>query len=100
MLDPASGPFLFDTSAESWLSRTAGPPANDWFRRHLTLHPVHISTVPYLTERPKVCGPGGLKYARGVGEARLATAWRNRACVPPVDTAIAIVAGAIMSLLP
>jgi hypothetical protein len=32
MLDPASGPFLFDTSAESWLARPGNPGATDWMR--------------------------------------------------------------------
>jgi hypothetical protein len=41
MVDPASGPFLFDTSAESWLGRTGDPGATDWMRAHLSRHEVH-----------------------------------------------------------
>jgi predicted nucleic acid-binding protein len=45
VLDPASGPFLFDTSAESWFARQKEAPAQDWWMRYLQSHPVHISAV-------------------------------------------------------
>jgi len=45
MLEPASGPFLFDTSAESWLARSHDPAVRDWFREYLSLHPLHVSAV-------------------------------------------------------
>jgi predicted nucleic acid-binding protein len=45
VLDPASGPFLFDTSAESWFARQKDAPAQEWWLRYLESHPVHISAV-------------------------------------------------------
>ena len=45
MLDPASGPFLFDTSAESWFARQKEGSAQDWWMRYLGSHPVHVSAV-------------------------------------------------------
>lgn len=45
MLDPGSGPFLFDTSAESWFARQKAGPELDWWMRYLENHPVHISAV-------------------------------------------------------
>jgi hypothetical protein len=41
MVDPGSGPFLFDTSAESWLARTTGT----WMREYMSRHQVHISAM-------------------------------------------------------
>jgi len=45
MLSLASGPFLFDTSAESWLTRSHDPAVRGWFREYLSLYPVHISAL-------------------------------------------------------
>jgi predicted nucleic acid-binding protein len=67
------GPFLFDTSAESWFARTADPQALDWLRRYLSRHQVRISAVTVLN---------------GLGRV-----W-------PLDAAAALVAGEIMALLP
>ena len=36
MINPAWGPFLFDTSAESWLARTSRSPELDWIREYLS----------------------------------------------------------------
>ncbi|MBI5083783.1 MAG: hypothetical protein HZB13_04200, partial [Acidobacteria bacterium] len=48
MVDPASGPFLFDTSAEGWLARQQSGVAAEWFRRYLAFHPVHVSAATVL----------------------------------------------------
>ena len=48
MVDPASGPFLFDTSAESWLARAGDLGATDWTRAYLSRHEVHVSAVTVL----------------------------------------------------
>ena len=45
MVDPAWGPFLFDTSAESWLARSRDSALRDWFRGYLSLHEMHVSAV-------------------------------------------------------
>ena len=35
MIDPSSGPFLFDTSAESWLARPQESQIRNWFGEYL-----------------------------------------------------------------
>lgn len=48
MVDSASGPFLFDTSAESWFARGEHSGAIDWMRAYLVRHDVHVSAVTVL----------------------------------------------------
>jgi hypothetical protein len=48
MLNPDSGPFLFDTSAESWLARADASDVRDWMRGYLSQHQVHVSAVTVL----------------------------------------------------
>src|SRR5258708_3627929 len=48
MLDPATGPFLFDTSAESWLTRSRDPAVQTWLKNYLARHPVHVSSITVL----------------------------------------------------
>lgn len=45
VLNPAAGPFLFDTSAESWFARQIDAPAQDGWMRYLESHPVPLSAV-------------------------------------------------------
>lgn len=48
MVNPASGPFLFDTRAESWLASAARSEALDWMREYLSHHEMHISAVTVM----------------------------------------------------
>ena len=48
MIDPASGPFLFDASAESWLARSRDPAVHDWLGRYLRHHEVNVSVVTII----------------------------------------------------
>lgn len=48
MITPQSGPFLFDTSAESWLARNSDVRVRAWWREYLSRFPVHISAVTVL----------------------------------------------------
>lgn len=102
MIHPAWGPFLFDTSAESWLARTPLAPAQEWLLRYAALFPVHISAVTVMErtrgyallwrresgERRRQIESARIEYLRTLGQV-----W-------PVDTAVALVAGEIMALLP
>jgi predicted nucleic acid-binding protein len=63
MVDPASGPFLFDTSAEGWLGRNSSPAVGR----------IEAARVAYLSQ---------------LGD------------VLPVDSAVAVVAGEIIALIP
>ena len=102
MVDPSSGPFLFDTSAESWLARPQKDRSRDWLLRHLAHHPIYVSAVT-VVER---CRGYALLWRRAPQDRRvLIDASRvaylnNLGEVCPLDAAIAVTAGEIMALLP
>lgn len=90
---PTWGPFLFDTSAESWLARHVQETAvHDWLDRYLACHQIHLSSITVL-ERVR----GYARLARTVEQqiylSQLGQVW-------PVDAAAAIVAGEVLALLP
>ena len=102
MVDPVSGPFLFDTSAESWLGRPERPEVLDWMRAYLCRHEIHISAVTVM-ERVRGysllwrrAGEGRRERIETARVAYLTTLGR----VWPLDGAVAVVAGEIMALLP
>ncbi len=103
MIDPASGPFLFDTTAESWLARAVQPAALDWMRGYLSHHQVNISAVTIL-ERTRGYSllwrrsqdPAARAHVEAARIAYLSSLGR----VWPVDSAVAVVSGEIMALLP
>jgi predicted nucleic acid-binding protein len=102
MVDPASGPFLFDTSAESWLARSHDAEVKGWFRDYLSIHRVHVSAVTVverirgyalLSRRAKQNRREAIEAARVAYLSELGRVW-------PLDGAIGIVAGEVMALLP
>jgi predicted nucleic acid-binding protein len=102
LIDPASGPFLFDTSAESWLVRTKNSELLSWLGAHLSHHPLHVSAVTVLERirgysllwrRAPEQRRESIESARTAYLSALGPVW-------PLDSAVAIVAGEIMSLLP
>jgi len=102
MVHPAFGPFLFDTGAESWLARAEHPSVRSWMREYLSRHQVHISAVT-VVERVR----GYSLLWRRVPEdqrERIETAriayLSEFGLVWPLDGAVAVVAGEIMSLVP
>ncbi|MGD0131204.1 MAG: hypothetical protein ABSE57_04120 [Bryobacteraceae bacterium] len=101
-MDPASGPFLFDTSAESWLARTKHSDLLNWMRIYLSLHPIHVSAVTVL-ERIRGYGLIG-RHAREERRETIASArvayLSGLGHVWPLDGAVAVVAGEIMALVP
>jgi predicted nucleic acid-binding protein len=48
MVDPASGPFLFDTSAESWLALSQDAAVRKWLRAYVGQHQVHVLSITVL----------------------------------------------------
>jgi len=102
VVDPASGPFLFDTSAESWLARTEQSEFLNWMRAYVSLHPIHVSAVTVLE---RIRGYS-LLWRRSQGERREMIELARVAylaalgVVWPLDGAVAVVAGEIMALLP
>jgi predicted nucleic acid-binding protein len=102
VINPDWGPFLFDTSAESWFSRAVEPRAAEWWRGYLGRYPVHVSSIT-VYERTRGyallwqrADPG----RRPAIEAARAAYLEPPRQVWPVDTATAAVAGEIAALLP
>ena len=102
MVDPASGPFIFDTSVESWLARSQDSALKQWFQEYLSLHPVHVSAIT-VTERIRgyaVILRRSRKQRREAVEAARTAYLSHLGYVWPVDAAVAVVAAEIMALLP
>jgi len=102
MVEPAFGPFLFDTSAESWLARSPHPAIQEWMRRYLSLHRINVSSVTVL-ERIR----GYALLWRGAGEQRRPAIDAARVeylgsmgRIWPLDATTAVAAAEIMALLP
>ena len=102
MVDPGSGPFLFETCAESWLARAQHAEVRAWMRRYLSRHQVHISAVTVvertrgyslLWRRAQADRREHIEAARIAYLSELGRVW-------PLDGAVAVVAGEIMALLP
>jgi len=102
MVDPGSGPFLFETSAESWLARAQHAEVRDWMRQYLSRHQVQISAVTVLERtrgysllwrRAQADRREHIEAARIAYLSELGRVW-------PLDGAVAVVAGEIMALLP
>lgn len=102
MVSPERGPFLFDTSAESWLGRSEKDEVGAWLRAHLTRHEIHVSAV---TVMERIRGYALLWRRAEDGRRKTIEAARiaylaNVGRVVPLDAAIAVVAGEVMALLP
>jgi predicted nucleic acid-binding protein len=102
MIDPAAGPFLFDTSAERWLNSAERPEALAWMRAHLFHHEIHVSAVTVI-ERVRGYSLVWRRTEAGkrdrIEAARVAYL-ANLGRVVPLDGAVAVVSGEIMALLP
>jgi predicted nucleic acid-binding protein len=102
MVDPAAGPFLFDTSAEGWLVRNASPDVVRWLYAYLGLHQISVSAV---TVMERIRGYSMLwrrsaQDARRRIEAARVAYLSQLGNVLPVDSAVAVVAGEIIALIP
>jgi predicted nucleic acid-binding protein len=102
MVNPASGPFLFDTSAESWFGRADRTEVVEWMREYLFHHEIHISAV---TVMERIRGYSLLWRRADEGKREQIEAARvayltKLGRVLPLDGAVAVVAGEIMALLP
>lgn len=102
MLDPRWGPFLFDTSAESWFAREQSPAATAWRTSYLAQHPLHISAI---TVFERVRGYATLARRASGSDRELWERVRSEylehaGVVWPIDTAVAATAAEICALLP
>jgi predicted nucleic acid-binding protein len=100
MVSPEAGPFLFDTSGESWLARSGDPAVRAWWREYLSRFPMQVSAVTVLE---RIRGYA-LLWRRAEDQQRVETAriayLRELRRVWPVDAAVAVVGGEIMALVP
>jgi predicted nucleic acid-binding protein len=102
MVDPAQGPFLFDTSAEGWLARSASPDVIRWLHAYFGIHRFCVSAVT-VTERIRgysMLWRRAAPEARGRIEAARVAYLSQLGDVLPVDAAVAVVAGEIIALIP
>ncbi len=101
MLDPASGPFLFDTSAEGWFARQKMAPAQEWMLLYLERHPVHVSAITVF-ERVRgyalLAQDESLSKRQAVERARL-DYLADLGSVWAVDQGVASIAAEICTLL-
>jgi predicted nucleic acid-binding protein len=102
MIDPSSGPFLFDTSAESWLARSKDSHVRSWFGAYLATHRVHVSAVT-IVERIRGYALLSLRAPENrkdqIERARIAYL-SEIGRVWSLDGGVSVVAGEIMALLP
>jgi predicted nucleic acid-binding protein len=96
------GPFLFDTSAESWFARIGDQGAARWWQEYLRRHPIHVSSVTVF-ERMRgyamLWRKADQARRTAIEAARLAYLGAARR-VWPLDTATAVLAGEIAALIP
>ncbi len=102
MIDWAAHSFLFDTSAESWLSREPPPLEAIWWRDYQRTRTVHISSITVLE---RIRGYARLwQSANPTQQAKIERARLIYLQAPrrvlPVSPAVAVVAGEIIALLP
>lgn len=102
MIHPGWGPFLFDTSAESWLARIGEPGAARWWREYLQRNPVHVSSITIFE---RVRGYATLWRTADVArrpaiEAARVAYFNAVRRVWPVDASTAVIAGEIAALVP
>lgn len=92
-LDPAWGPFLFDTSAENWLVRhAANAHVTDWLTTYLARHEIQVSAITVL-ERVRGYSRLGRDRERDAYLRTLGHVW-------PVDVGAALAAAEALSLIP
>lgn len=102
MIDPAIGPYLFDTSAEYWLGRSTDSAARSWLATYLERHAVHVSAITVM-ERMRGYA---LSIQRDPPDRQALLALKRQeyldslGVVRPVDANVALYAGELSALLP
>ena len=92
-LDPVAGPFLFDTSAESWLERNADQAqVREWLNIYLARHEMQLSAITVL-ERVRGYARLGRRSERAAYLSTLGRVW-------PVDTGVALATAEVLALVP
>ncbi len=102
MLDPATGPFLFDTSAERWFTKQDTFEARRWFLSYVAQHAIHVSSITVF-ERARgyalLWQQADGKRRGEIERARLAYV-NDPGQVWPVDKLVANVGAEICAMIP
>jgi predicted nucleic acid-binding protein len=102
VIEPAFGPYLFDTSAEYWLDCSTDLAVRRRLATYTQLHAVHVSAITVM-ERMRGYA---LSIQRDPPDRRALLALKRQAYldslgeVRPVDVAVALLAGDLAAMLP
>ncbi|HVP47520.1 MAG TPA: type II toxin-antitoxin system VapC family toxin [Bryobacteraceae bacterium] len=105
MIDPASGPFLFDTSAESYLGRPLSAAEAEWVVNYAALFPMYVAVLT-VVERARgyymVIGGAGPSRRVDVEQRMLqyVHSLEIRSRVLDLTVPIALTAAQLMTLCP
>jgi len=106
MIDPASGPFLFDTSAESYLSQSQSPAEVEWLMGYVTLFPVFVAVVTvmerargYFLARSR-CAPARRMEIESKMLAHIQSLNVSPSRVLNLTTAIGLLSAQMMTMMP
>ena len=102
MNEEPSGPFVFDTSAESWLARAESPDVQRWLIGYLERHPVYVSAVTVIERLTgyNLAIRRATEEGRGRLVSRRAVYVGDPGRVLPVDIAVAATSAELLSLVP
>jgi len=50
VIEPDAGPYLFDTSAQSYLTVAGAAAESEWLTRYSAIFPVHVSAVTVVEQ--------------------------------------------------
>ena len=100
MIDPASGPFLFDTSADGYLQRTASSAERQWIMAYSALFLRHVSVIT-VVERLR----GYALLRERTGQVKKEeSAYRNSLVrsiqVVPLTAVVAVAGAELMAVCP
>ena len=100
--DDPQGPFVFDTSAESWLARATAPGVVEWLQSYMELHPVYVSAATVIE---RLNGYNLLLLHGPASERDRVLRRRNEYVgdpdrVLPIDVAVAATSAEVLALLP
>lgn len=101
--DLLTSPFVFDTSAESWLARSTEESVRAWFIAYMERHPVLISAVTVIE---RLSGYNSAMRQADSDDARIRLGQRragyvgNPNRVLPVDATVAAISAELLALVP
>lgn len=106
MIDPAAGPFVFDTSAESYLSQAPSRSEAEWFLRYAALFPVYVAVISVVERaRGYFLVRNGCAPARRLEIERHMMAYMQSVRVSPsrvldLTVTVGVLSAQLMSMLP